>query len=58
MKVILGERFFTLEEVGKMLGVSRESVSKYIREREVETSTIQRRKYVTEDGVKKLLLPR
>jgi len=41
-----------------MLGVSRESVSKYIREREVETSTIQRRKYVTEDGVKKLLLPR
>lgn len=58
MKVILNEKLFTLEEVGKMLGISRPLVSVYCRERGVETTIINRKKYVNEDGIKKLVLPR
>lgn len=58
MKVILDEKLFTLEEVGKMLGISRPLVSIYAKERGVETTTINRKKYINEDGIKKLILPR
>lgn len=58
MKVILDEKLFTLEEVGKMLGISRPLVSIYAKERGVETTTINRKKYINEDGIKKLVLPR
>lgn len=57
MKVILDEKLFTLEEVGKMLGISKPLVSIYARERGVKTTIINRRKYINEEGIKKLLLP-
>lgn len=58
MKIIFDERFFSLEEVGRMMGISKPLFSTYCKERGVETTTINRKKYVTEDGIKKLVLPK
>ncbi len=58
MKIIFDERFFSLEEVGRMMGISKPLVSTYCKERGVKATTINRKKYVTEDGIKKLVLPK
>lgn len=58
MKVILGKKLFDLQEVADLLGLSRNSVPKYIKESNCKETVISRKHYLEEAEIKKLLLPR
>lgn len=58
MKVIAGIKLYDLEEVGSMLGVSKNSVQKYCRGKGIEYTIINRRKYLSESQIRKLVTPR
>lgn len=57
MKIILGQRLFDYEEVAKMLGVGVSSIRKYVSGRGLSTTTIERRKYLSEEEIKKMIAP-
>lgn len=58
MKVIAGLKLYDLEEVGNMLGVSKNSVQKYSQGRDIEFTIINRKKYLSETQIRKLVTPR
>lgn len=55
MKVVLGEQLFTIDEVAKMLGVSRATVSSYIKKGMLTARPLGVRKYITEDAIRAFL---
>lgn len=57
MKIILGEKLFDYDEVGKLFGVSKASVSNYVKRYNLNPTLIKRRKYLTERDIKKILIP-
>lgn len=57
MKIVCGLRLYSLEEVGRMVGVGKITLSRYVRERGVETTTIGRKKYLDEEGIRRLVSP-
>lgn len=56
MKVVLGVKLYTIEEVAKLLGVQRDTASKYIAQDRLKANLIGGRKYVTEENLKEFLL--
>jgi excisionase family DNA binding protein len=56
MKVVLGVKLYTIEEVAKLLGVQRDTASKYIAQGRLKANIIGGRKYVTEENLKEFLL--
>lgn len=58
MKIILGERLFDLEETARMLGVRKTTISGYIGKYGLKTTIIERKKYLSEDEIRKLITPR
>lgn len=57
MKIILGQKLFDLDEVSKMIGVGKTTLRKYIKDKSLQTTTIERRKYLSEDEIKRMILP-
>lgn len=55
--MILGEKLFDLDEVAKMIGVGRVTLTKYIKERGIQPTMIERKKYLNETEIKKLVSP-
>lgn len=56
MKEVLGIKLYTLKEVGELLGVQTQTVSKYVSEGKIKSRIIGGAKYVSEDGLKNFLL--
>lgn len=57
MKIILGQKLFDYGEVAKMIGVGETTIRKYVKERGLQTTTIERRRYLSEEGIKKMITP-
>lgn len=55
MKEILGIRLYSIQEVGELLGIQPQSVSKYIQQGRVKCQTIGGRKYISEENLKEFL---
>lgn len=56
MKEVLGIKLYTLKEVGELLGVQAQTVSKYVAEGKIKARVIGGYKYVSEEGLKDFLL--
>lgn len=56
MKEVLGIKLYTLQEVGELMGVQQQTVSKYVQEGKIHARFIGGRKYVSEEGIKDFLL--
>jgi predicted site-specific integrase-resolvase len=56
MKEVLGVKLYTLVEVGELLGVQQQTVSKYIQQGKIAARTIGGYKYVSEESIKHFLL--
>lgn len=55
MKIILGKNYYDYDEVATIFGVHKTTIARYVRERDLKTKIILRRKYLSEEQVKKLL---
>lgn len=55
MKVVLGEQLFTIDEVAEMLGVSRATVSSYIKKGMLAARPLGVRKFISEDAIRSFL---
>lgn len=56
MKEVLGVKLYTLNEVGELLGVQRQTASKYIQQGKLKARVIGGVKYVSEENLKNFLL--
>lgn len=56
MKEILGVKLYTLGEVGELLGIQRQTASKYVQDGKLQARTIGGLKYVSEEHLKSFLL--
>ena len=54
-KVILGVKLYSLQEVADLLGVTRETITKYISRGRLTTTLIGGRKYLSEENLKSFL---
>lgn len=55
MKVVLGVKLYSLKEVGELLGIQAQSVSKYVQQGRLKAQTIGGCKYVSEENLKLFL---
>lgn len=55
-KQILGVNLLSYEEVSSMLGVSRVTVIKYVKDGGLQARTIGARKYIAEENLQRFLL--
>lgn len=55
MKEVLGVKLYTFKEVGELLGVQTQTVSKYAQEGKIKSRVIGGRKYITEENLKEFL---
>lgn len=55
MKEVLGVKLYTLKEVGELLGVQQQTVSKYIQQGKMKARVIGGAKYVSEENLKEFL---
>ena len=55
MKVVLGIKLYNLKEVGELLGVQAQTVSKYIQSGKLKSRVIGGSKYVSEENIKDFL---
>lgn len=55
MKEVLGIKLYTLAEVGDLLGVQRQTASKYIQQGKLKSRVIGGIKYVSEENLKEFL---
>ena len=55
MKIILGKKLYDYDEVATIFGVHKTTIARYVKERGLQTKTILRRKYISEEQIKKLL---
>jgi len=56
MKVVLGVKLYSLEEVGQLLGVQRQTASKYVQQGRLKATIIGGYKYVSEESIKNFIL--
>ena len=56
MKIILGVKLYTIEEVGELLGTQSQTVSKYIQHGRLKARVIGGRKYVSEENLKEFVM--
>lgn len=56
MKIVLGTKLYTLEEVAELLGVQAQTVSKYASQGRLKSRLIGGRRYVSEENLKEFLL--
>lgn len=56
MKEVLGVKLYSLKEVGQLLGVQPQTVSKYLQQGKIKARTIGGYKYVSEESIKNFLL--
>lgn len=56
MKVVLGVKLYTIEEVAELLGVQTQTASKYIAQDRLKAKLIGGRKYISEENLKEFLL--
>ncbi len=56
MKEILGIKLYTTTEVGELLGVQPQTISKYVADGRLKARVIGGKKYVSEEGLKEFLL--
>lgn len=56
MKIILGVKLYTIEEVGELLGTQSQTVSKYIQQGRLKARVIGGRKYVSEENLKEFVM--
>jgi excisionase family DNA binding protein len=56
MKIVLGVKLYTLEEVGELLGVQTQTVSRYISQERLKSRIIGGRRYVSEENLKEFLV--
>ena len=52
MKEVLGVKLYTLKEVGELLGVQQQTVSKYVQQGKLKARVIGGAKYVSEENLK------
>lgn len=55
MKEVLGVKLYTLKEVGELLGIQQQTVSKYVQQGKIKARVIGGAKYVSEDNLKEFL---
>lgn len=55
MKEVLGVKLYTLKEVGDLLGVQQQTVSKYVQQGKLKARVIGGAKYVSEENLKEFL---
>lgn len=55
MKEVLGVKLYTLKEVGELLGVQQQTVSKYVQQGKLKARVIGGAKYVSEENLKEFL---
>lgn len=55
MKTILGVRLYNQTEVAAMLGVTSNTVRKYMKEEKIKATLIGGRQYISEDEIKRFL---
>lgn len=55
MKEVLGVKLYTLKEVGELLGVQQQTVSKYVQHGKLKARVIGGAKYVSEENLKEFL---
>lgn len=55
MKIVLGKQLYDYDEVATMMGVHKTTIARYVRERGLKTKIILRRKYLSEEQIKRLL---
>lgn len=55
MKEILGIKLYSIGEVGTLLGVTNQTIAKYIREGKLSARTIGKRYFVSEENLKKFV---
>ena len=55
MKEVLGVKLYTLKEVGELLGVQQQTVSKYVQRGKLKARVIGGAKYVSEENLKEFL---
>lgn len=55
MKEVLGVKLYSLKEVGELLGVQQQTVSKYIQQSKLKARIIGGAKYVSEENLKEFL---
>ena len=55
MKEVLGIKLYTLKEVGELLGVQQQTVSKYVQQGKLKARVIGGAKYVSEENLKEFL---
>lgn len=56
MKIILGTKLYTLEEVAELLGVQTQTAMKYVSQGRLKSRLIGGRKYVSEENLKEFLV--
>ena len=54
-KVVLGVKLYSTEEVADMLGITKATLSKYSSSKKIESATIGRKKYYSEENIKAFL---
>lgn len=55
MKIIFGVKLYDYSEVAEMFGVGKLTISGYVKKYGLKSQTIERRKYLPESEIKKLL---
>lgn len=55
-RIILNVKLYSIEETAELLGVTRGSVTKYIREGRIKATLIGGSKYVSEENIKSFLI--
>lgn len=51
-KVILGVKLYSMQETGELLGVTRPTITKYMREGRIIATKIGGKKYFTEENLR------
>lgn len=55
MKEVFGTRLYDMKEVGQLLGVTSQTVAKYIKEGRLSARAIGKRYFVSEDDLRKFV---
>ena len=54
-KVILEVKLYTLEETAELLGVTKQTITKYLKQGRIVSTTIGGKKYLSEENIKTFL---
>ena len=54
-KVILEVKLYTLEETAELLGVTKQTITKYLKQGRIVSTTIGGKKYLSEENIRTFL---